>query len=134
MNNENPIPLELEPIRINRFRVVFPEQFNFLSSMVRYCDRPIYHNNEWNSMVIIFRDVIAPSTKQNLYDLKEYLQDNICTIQIEDFDPVGFVVSRWNISFNLYHTNFNFGFNDYGNDGIQEISLSFRPLTCVLEF
>lgn len=134
MNNENAIPLELEPIRINRFRVVFPEQFNFLSSMVRYCDRPIYHNNEWDSMVIIFRDVIAPSTKQNLYDLKEYLQDNICTIQIEDLDPVGLVVSRWSISFNLYHTNFNFGFNDYGNDGIQEISLSFRPLTCILNF
>lgn len=134
-NNQNPIqnPVQHEPIRINRFRVIFPEQFNHLSYMVSFSNRPSWYNNQWDVIQITFNDVIAPSTKMFLYNLKNWIRDNTCEIKIEDLDPTGTVVSRWVITFNYYQTNFNFGFNDYQNDGTQQLSLSFRPITCVLE-
>jgi hypothetical protein len=114
-----------EPKLNNRFIVNFPEELDIPSWCVSKITKPEY-TYQWSPMTIVFRDPIAPSISQRIYNILESnikgLPNQLKEFNITSVDPTGVEVENWLITVDeiLY---VNFGVLDYSDDNLQEVTL-----------
>jgi hypothetical protein len=131
------MPLQYEPMRQNRFLIVFPENTNIPSHLVRSGCRPSCSVNNgimrWDDMEITFYDPIAPSTQQIFVDMiRNNTIHNIMDVKINMLDPTGVVVSEWAI--NGFISSINFGELDYSSDLSCEVSITLTINHAILNY
>lgn len=133
MKNKNLSGIPLEPKKINRFSVEFPEKFNIEVWSVSKLNKPIYNNGKWEKIKIEFVDPIGPSTSQGLFKMIKHLDDGLgFTFKINTLDPTGEVIEIWEID--TKKVLVNFGYLDYSIDEWQKPFIVVKPLKCKLVF
>lgn len=164
-NGNGPLvqPIAFEPMRQNRWIIRFPEELEIHSWVISEAQRPSIRltrggSHEWSPMVIKFRDPIAPSTTQRLWDLflgiteGDITDENVnpqtlttmrqayqnirqhgLTFDLEMLDPVGSVISKWTIH-QCQITNIDFGPLDYSSNDLAECVMTVMPRNITLHF
>ena len=133
------MPTQIEPKKVNRFIVDFPEKFEIEPWTVQKIDKPNFTENKWENIRVDFIDPIGPSASKGLYKIIKFLEENknsnnkMFDIFIKSLDPTGVVVEEWVVSVQDVLT-INFGKLDYGNDDIQKPFLILQPLNCFLNY
>ena len=153
------VPIEYEPKRVNRFFAEFPSELGIEVWKVQKFKRPSMKINSvaipfvneqnyvpwkysWDEMQITFLDTIGPSTSQQLMEWVRLHAESLTgrmgyasgakkNIILKALDPTGIEVEKWFIE-QAQITSIDFGDNDYGNDEIQNITLSIQPWRCIL--
>jgi len=153
------IPFEYEPKRNNRFFAEFSDELGIEVWKIQKFKRPkmtinsveIPFVNEknyvagqyaWESMGITFLDPIGPSTSQQLMEWVRLHAESLTgrmgyaagykkNILLKALDPTGVEVEKWFLE-QCMITDIDFGENDYGNDELQNITLTIQPWRCIL--
>jgi hypothetical protein len=126
-----------EPKKINLFIVEFPKEFDIQSWAIQKINKPYFLNNKWGNITVSFIDTIPESASKGLYNIINFLKENIKTdkilfeISIKTLDPVGNVVEEWIIQVEEV-LNINFGNLNYADKNYQEPTLLIKPYNCIL--
>jgi hypothetical protein len=132
------IPFPYEPMRTNRFIVIFPETFNISPYFVRMVNRPSmriqqHGQHEWEDIEITLYDPISPSMSQNIFQLMNSdLITQPMTFLIQMLDPTGVIVSEWSIWGRV--SSIDYGMLDYNDDSTTEIKLTISVSNVILNF
>ena len=125
--------IEYEVKRQNRFIVTFPDGNEIESWMIKRANKPKYNTHGWETIEIVFIDMISPSVSQILFKLLD--KDSmslVISITLEMLDPTGIVVEKWVITGEI--TSIDFGELDYANENAVELKIIIKPSTCVLDY
>ena len=126
---------DLEPKRNNRFIVRFPKEFKIADWCTQSITKPKYVNGEWDTIKIVFNDLVDYSASEGLINMIKSLQSddkNLVEIYLDILSPSGEVVDEWLITFNQI-LSIDFGDCNYDNDDIQSPILIFKPIDCILK-
>lgn len=126
-----------EPMRQNRFLIIFPENTGIPSYLVKSSCRPSCRitNSQviWNDMEITFHDPIDPSTQRIFVDMiTNRTITNIMDIKLHMLDPIGNVVSEWIIYGHI--SEVNFGEVDYSSHNSMEVSINLVVRNAILNY
>lgn len=117
----------------NRWLVRFPEEFKIHEYQISSVTKPKYENGEWNDIRILFRNFVPnPPEKGLLKIINKYtLNKNYkLTFTIEDLDPTGVVIGKWEICVKEI-VSIDFGGElSYENDEQQTTELIVKPFIC----
>lgn len=134
-----PTNLAYEPMRVNRFFVIFPESFNISPYFIRSTRRPSLSFNRngnahsWDDIEFNLIDAIEPSSSRRIFELIN--SDEIYSpivVKLQMLDPVGTVVSDWSIWGRI--TSVDFGNLDYSNDDLAEIKMTMSISNAILNY
>jgi hypothetical protein len=153
------IPMEYEPLRINRFFAEFQDdlgievwkvqkigkpQLTINSVPISYMNGKNYVSgfSEWKPITIEFIDTIGPSTSQQLMEWARlhyesltgrsgYKAGSAKTIIIKGLDPVGSEVQKWILE-QCIITELQFGEFNHEDDGLAKLTLTVQPWRCIL--
>jgi hypothetical protein len=156
-----PTPIQAEPLRENRFELLFPSELNIESWLVQMTKKPNikinsvpipYQNTEfyvagkytWSSFDIEFIDTIGPSTSQKLMEWVRLEAESLTgrmgyaagykkNLQLISLDPTGVGVQKWTM-YQCMITDADFGNHSYDSDGLQKVKLSIQPDYCELNY
>jgi hypothetical protein len=124
-----------EPMRQNRFLVIFPEVFNISPYLVRMTSRPSATFNNglvtWDDINFTLYDPISQSTSGRIYELiGAQLLYNPLVIKLQMLGPVGDIISDWSIwgRFN----SVDFGDLDYSSDELANVTLNMSVSNVIL--
>ena len=124
-----------EPMRQNRFLVIFPEVFNISPYLVRMASRPSATFNNglvtWDDINFTLYDPISQSTSGRIYELMgAQLLYNPLVIKLQMLGPVGDIISDWSIwgRFN----SVDFGDLDYSSDELANVTLNMSVSNVIL--
>lgn len=140
-NKYNFIPIDYEPKKDCRFKIILPENYEIEEWICKSIELPSYSflNNSWNPIKITFMDLIGPSTSQKLgrilddYKKSEKIIEEK-TITIVILDPVGAEISEWLIKFDkIIEIGFGNSF-DYSSDDIMKPYMVIQPSDCILKY
>ena len=126
---------DFEPKRNNRFIVRFPKEFKIADWCTQSITKPKYVNGEWDTIKIVFHDLVDYSVSEGLINMIKFLQSdykNLIEIYLDILSPSGEVVDEWLITFNQI-LSIDFGDCNYDNDGIQSPILIFKSIDCILK-
>lgn len=131
------LPLPYEPMRENRFIIRFPEPLNIPEYMVKSTTRPsanfVNGRVTWDDMVFKFYDPIHPSTSQPLFEaIRGQFYNERMNIKIELLDPVGTVISQWDIYGMV--SSVEFGNLDYGSDDLLEPTMTIKVDNAIMNY
>ena len=133
------VPLFHEPMRQNRYLVHFPEEYQIQPWMVKSTSRPTARRvnvifQEWDDIEFKFYDSIDPSIRQLLFNIVrgENVFNDIIEIKIQMLDPIGEVVSEWEI-IGVIKT-INFGELNYMSDEMTETTITLGVHRATLNF
>lgn len=125
-----------EPNRKNCFIVKF-NTINIEPFIVQQITLPKLINNKWDDITIICIDTISVSTAEILYQFIEknknkwFSKKSIFDITISILDLKGNEIKKWTILVKKIK-EIDFGYCDYGNDDINQITIKIEPLDCKL--
>jgi len=153
------IPMEYEPLRVNRFFAEFQDDLGIEVWKIQKIGKPQLDINsvgidfmngknyvsgkyEWKPITIEFIDTIGPSTSQQLMEWVRlhaesltgrmgYKAGSAKTILIKGLDPVGIEVQKWTLE-QCIITNFTAGDFDYSSDEVAKLTLTIQPWRCIL--
>lgn len=128
-----------EPMRVNRFLVIFPESFNISPYFIRSTSRPSLSFNRngnvqsWDDIEFNLIDAIEPSSSRRIFELinSEELYNPI-VVKLQMLDPVGTVVSDWSLWGRI--TSVDFGRLDYSNGDLAEIKMTMAISNAILNY
>lgn len=123
-----------EPKKTNRWLVKFPEEFEIPEYTLKSITKPKYISGKWDDVRITFN---AIANKQLEIGLKKMIYTQGKTninwtfkFTIEDLDPTGVVIGKWEILVDEV-VSIDFGGElTYHDDKIQEIVLIVKPYDC----
>lgn len=126
--------INYEPKKTNRWLVKFPEEFEIPEYTLKSITKPKYINGKWDDIRITFN---AIANKQLEIGLKKMIYTQGKTninwtfkFTIEDLDPTGVVIGKWEIKVDEV-VSIDFGGElTYHDDKIQEIVLIVKPYDC----
>ncbi len=109
-------PIQEEPKFHHRFVVEFPEEFNLHSYLVQSVSPPIWENNKWGEMTIIFIDVLSKCNSSsmglmNMINFSKKHKPETFLIKIKILGPVGEITEEWLIApldFKVIFSNFEY--------------------------
>ena len=123
-----------EPMKKNRFLVIFPKQFGYLESFcVSSTQRPSWEMpNGWCDITIRLMDLVSHSTTKRLWDFirwqeKETNRETALLFVIESLDPTGLVIERWEI-FGLV-IRIEFEELAYDSDDVSSTKVTIAPIS-----
>jgi hypothetical protein len=126
-----------EPMRQNRFLIIFPEIFNISPYLVRMASRPTATFNDglvrWDDMQFTLHDPISPSMSQTIYELigTEILYSPM-VIKLQMLGPVGDIISDWSIWGAI--NSADFGDLDYSSDELADVTLNMSVSNVILNY
>ena len=126
-----------EPMRQNRFLVIFPEVFNISPYLVRMASRPTATFNDglvrWDDIQFTLHDPISPSMSQTIYELigTEILYSPM-VIKLQMLGPVGDIISDWSIWGAI--SSADFGDLDYSSDELADVTLNMSVSNVILNY
>jgi hypothetical protein len=131
-------PIYYEPKKECRFILNFPDFFNLEDWMVLHLTRPSFTNIngvKWENITIFFRDCVAPSTSQRLYDLTLMMKDGELKFPLilKMLDPVGETVEQWTINVERI-ISIDFGICDYSSESTVLNKMVVEPKSCILNY
>lgn len=137
--NRDFIASDYEMKKMKRFSVVFPENLELFSWMVRSCEKPKYFDGKWLPMMITLYDPVGPSSSEGLYQQlitnnkggKIRKKNKPFIIKLFQKDPTDLVVEEWEVEVKKY--SIDFGNLDYSSIEPQEVTLIIEPKNCVLK-
>jgi hypothetical protein len=120
----------LEPKKINRFHVEFPEELNKISAFsVCSVTRPIWEKNKgWKEIRFKLYDFITPSTSEILFDaLHKYNNSEKKDLEfiVNVLDPCGVKIETWTINGEI--SVVDFGGLDHSSEDLSYILMSVEP-------
>lgn len=152
------IPVDFEPKRKNRFVLEFPTELGIEVWKVQTCTRPKLEINpvevhwintvnyvagkgKWGPIDITFIDTQGPSTSTQLMEWVRLEFESLTgrmgyaagykkTLILKALDPVGVEVEKWEMR-ECMITNIDFGDNSQEDDGLQMVSITVQPFTCI---
>lgn len=147
------MPLQFEPLRKNRWIMVFPSDLGINSWTLSSASRPKINQNEteiqflntstwvvgrylWDTIDVTFRDPIGPSASQAVQEWVRLHSESVTgrqgyaagykrDIQLMMLDPTGVSVQLWILK-NAMLTNVNYGDLSYASDDVAEITATIR--------
>lgn len=129
-------PTIYEPKRQNRWLVRFPIETDIPLWVAHSTQRPrCTINNEvltWDEMSISFRDPIAQSMAQRMYNLLQPPNNRVINYSLELLDPTGVCIENWVISGHI--TRVDFGELSMNTESIMDVTIFFSPIQCNLIF
>lgn len=112
----------------NRWLVRFPSEFDIKEYTLSRVTKPKYENGRWNDIRIVFRNTTPDSPEKGLVKM---IGNPKILIIIEDLDPTGVVIGKWEVKVKEI-VSIDFGGElSYDNDDMQEIELIVKPLLCM---
>lgn len=154
-----PVPIDQEPLLINRFALEFPTELGIDQFIVQTTKKPSiniskveipYMNSMnyvagravWGEMEISFIDVIGPSTTQKIMEWVRlhyepqtgrsgYAVGYKKNLVLKQLDGPGVDVQKWTL-IGAQIVSADFGENDYGTDEFQKITITIQPDRCIL--
>lgn len=92
-DKEKIVPILVEPIIKNRFKVIFEDNIDIKSWFVSDITMPCFENNYFNDIEITFLSVISPNTSQLLFD--NFKSRKNFTFTIDMLDCTLKTVQQW---------------------------------------
>ena len=155
------VPLQYEPLRVNRFLVRFPSDLGIQEWWVKSANRPSMSINKveiqflntstyvagrytWGEMTITLYDPQGPSASQAVMEWIRLVAESVTgrmgyaagykrDLEIEMLDPKGVVVSKWILK-NTMPLSYEGGSLDYSSDALATIGLKVQMDYCILAF
>lgn len=155
------IPNTYEPLRQNRFIFRFPSDLGIQTWTVESGSRPgitqgvteiqflntstyVLGRYTWDTLNIVFRDPIGPSTSQAIMEWIRLCSESITgrqgyaigykrDVELEMLDPSGAVAQKW-ILVNCWPSVANFGQLSYSSDALATVTVTLRPDYCILAY
>jgi hypothetical protein len=155
------IPIQYEPKRVNRFVVEFPTELGIETWKVQTIKRPTQNINSveipflnesnwvagrytWSTIDITFIDTIGPSTSIQLMEWARLHAESLTgrmgyaagykkDLIVKALDPNSVEVEKWLLEQCMIVTA-DFGNHDYGDDGLQMVTLTLQPYRCILNY
>ena len=138
-SNQNGVFIQaFEPMRQNRFLIIFPEIFNISPYLVRMASRPTATFNDglvrWDDMQFTLHDPISPSMSQTIYELigTEILYSPM-VIKLQMLGPVGDKIEQWTIK-GAFINSANFGDLSFDSNEPATVELTLSYDYAILEF
>ncbi len=153
------VPMDVEPLRNNRFFAEFPSEVGIEVWKVQKFTRPKANINpveiqfinetnyvsgsyKWDAVTIELLDTIGTSTSQQVMEWVRlhfesmtgrmgYKKGSAKNIILKSLDPNGVTVQKWTLE-QCIITDVSFGDNDMTDDDIQRITLTVQPYRCIL--
>ena len=147
-------PIQYEPLKNNRFLIEFPAELSIENFIVKSVTRPSFSINKvpipyfdqevfvtgkvtYAPVTFTFINHQAPSTTQKLMEWFRLHHETLTnrsgyaagykkTILLKQTDPSGIEVARWTL-FDCQIESLDFGTSDYGDDGVQEVTMTVQP-------
>ena len=125
--------IPMYPKTKDRWLVQFPDEYNIKAYYLAKITKPKYENGEWNNIRVVFRNTTPDSPEKGL--VKLIATYGVSTSEkvrftIEDFDPTGVVIGKWEIIIKEI-VSIDFGGElSYDDDEPQDIELIVKPLFC----
>lgn len=155
-------PYEYEPLRKNRFELLFGEDEFIDRWIVKVVGAPTININpveynymntaehvagrfKWGQMSITLRDHIGPSGSQKLMEWVRLHAESITgrmgyafgykkDLVLNTVDPLGVTVQSWRLVQCMIVGDVNFGERTYDDDSLQELTFNVQPRYCQLLF
>lgn len=153
-------PINNEPLRQNRFLLIFPSDLGIQEYWVSTAQRPTINITKteipflntssyvagrynWNPINVTFRDFIGPSTSQAVMEWVRLCAESVTgrmgyaagymrDIELQMLDPTGVVASSWLLKDCMLADTIGFGQLSYNSSELAEVTLSIQPRYCVL--
>lgn len=145
------MPLDYEPLRVNRWLLRFPDDIGINECWLSKASRPKYKSEdtsidflntkthvigkyEWESITVSVRETIAPSTTQAIMEWVRLHSESLTgrqgyaagykrDLELEMLDPAGHVVQKW-IMKNCMVTGANFGELNYTSSDLAQSDMT----------
>lgn len=118
-----------EPIRVNRFLVEFPKEFNIESWAVESIKMPKIVNKKWENTEITLRQFISHARNETVMAI---IPKKNFELKIKLLDPTGEVVAGWGIDIKkIISVDFGGTFN-YMSDGIPRTNIILKTKKCTV--
>lgn len=96
------VPIQYEPMRMNRYLITFPESFNISPYLVRNFTTPSgrfdFNCLTWDDIEFKLYEPIQPQLSQNIFELMNTEEiRNRSTFMVESLDPTGVVTLKYQI-------------------------------------
>ncbi len=155
----NPMPLQFEPKRKNRFLLRFPSDIGIQEWSLQTAKRPAYNASTkeieflntktyvtgkytWDEIDVSIYDTIGPSGAQAIMEWvrlhsesatgrQGYAASYKRNVELLVLDPAGVVIEKW-ILFNCFVSKASFGDLNMSEDGILNCNFTLRPDYCIL--
>lgn len=155
------MPIEYEPLRVNRFLCRFPSDLGIQEWWVASASRPsitigsteipflntssyVAGRYKWEGITISLRDPIGPSASQAVMEWVRLHVESVTgrmgyavgykrDLIIEMLDPTGTSISMWILK-QCQITNAKFGELNYNSDEIATVELQLQPYYCILAY
>lgn len=146
-------PIIYEPLRKNRFMLLFPSEIGIQSWMLASGQRPSFEGGEteipflntsifvagrftWATMDVTLRSYFGPSTTQAVMEWLRLVHESATgrsgyqagykkQLFLVMLDPTGVIVEKWMLD-GTFITNVNFGDLAMDDDGVADITLTLR--------